>query len=668
MTRMYWLVHAGLLLACMLATVCRAQDLIPLDHFTRSDDVGTMKISPDGEFLAMTTGQHGGEFLTFVGLKDRKLVSGVRAPDGLQIIEFHWASNTRVIFMIAERQLGKVRPTSTGEIFAVDRDGARQLRIYGYRAGESSTGTHQRVRQANYASADVVSLLDSDDRNILIAEMPWRLSNNTYYYNPDARPELTRLDIYTGKESRLGRVPLANATVIVDRDENPRFAIGMSDGRHLSVARKRTKDGTTWEAFELPGFKDGTVEPLRFTPDNQNVLFTGVAEGQRYSELFQLNLADQSVKKIGGLPDVDVLDVIADFQDRDTIGMAGYSDKLVQSWLLPDHPAVRLRQALQRAFVDAEVRFISQSTDGKRAIVFVRSDVAPGEYLLFDTETRKADVIRAARRWIDLKKMRPRQAIALKARDGLPLHGYVTRPAGDGPHPLIVLPHGGPHGIRDVWAFDWESQLFASRGYAVLQINYRGSGGYGGDFEAAGYRQWGALMQDDITDATRWAIEQKITTPERICIYGVSYGGYAALMGAVREPKLYRCAVGYAGVYDLELMFNSGDIPNSKQGMSYLTHVLGSDLEDLRARSPANHAAKIEVPVLLIHGKEDWRADYKQATRMKAALEKNQKPVEWLPLRGEGHGVYDDDTRLQVYEGILKFLDTHLATRISSTP
>jgi len=660
MTRMFLTGCLALFSSLLLSGAPRATEVLPLDVFTRSDELGTMKISPDGEFLAVTTGQHGAEFLNFVRLEDRKLVSGIRAPEGLEIDEFHWASNTRVIFMIAERQPGRVQPTPTGEIFAVDRDGGRQVRIYGYRAGESTTGTHQRVRQASYATAEVVSLLDGDDRNILITEMPWRQVGDVFYYNPDAKPSITRLDIYNGKETRAGRAPLASASVIVDSEEMPRFAVGLSEGRRFSVAWKRTKDADDWEAFELPGFRDGTVEPLRFTPDDRSVLFRGVPEGERYAALFQLDLEGQAVKQLIDLPDTDVTDVITDFQDKVAIGVTGYADKLVKRWLLPDHPAARLHQALQRAFEGNEVRFISHNADGTKAIVFVRSDVAPGEYFLFDTQTKKADMIRAARQWIDLKKMRPKEPVTLTARDGLQIKGYLTRPAGEGPQSLIVLPHGGPHGIRDVWSFDWEAQLFASRGYAVLQVNYRGSGGYGVDFEAAGYRQWGARMQDDVTDATRWAIDQKIASPERICIYGASYGGYAALMGAAREPKLYRCAIGYAGVYDLELMFNSGDIPNSKQGVSYLNQVLGSDVADLRARSPVSLAKAIEIPVLLIHGKEDWRADYKQATRMKAELEKLSKPVEWLSLRGEGHGVYDDATRLQVYEGILKFLDAHL--------
>jgi dipeptidyl aminopeptidase/acylaminoacyl peptidase len=299
--------------------------------------------------------------------------------------------------------------------------------------------------------------------------------------------------------------------------------------------------------------------------------------------------------------------------------------------------------------------------------VFVYSDKNPGDYYLFDTQQKKANFLRSTRSWIDIEQMRPMQPIDLVARDGLKLHGYLTQPADECPHPLVVLPHGGPHGVRDVWGFDWEVQLLASRGYAVLQINFRGSDGYGMDFEAAGYRQWGASMQDDLTDATRWAIEQGVTTAERICIYGASYGGYAAMMGAAREPRLYRCAIGYVGVYDLQLMYESGDIPDSRSGIAYLNRVLGDDQADLRARSPVHLASQIEVPVLLIHGKEDWRADYKQAKRMKAALDAQDKSVDWMALSREGHGVYDEETRREVYERILTFLDRHLSKGMAGT-
>ncbi|NJN51566.1 MAG: S9 family peptidase [Gammaproteobacteria bacterium] len=173
---------------------------------------------------------------------------------------------------------------------------------------------------------------------------------------------------------------------------------------------------------------------------------------------------------------------------------------------------------------------------------------------------------------------------------------------------MIVIPHGGPHGVYDTYGFDGEIQLLANQGYAVLQVNFRGSGGRGRAFQAAGYGEWGEKMQDDITDAVKWTIAEGTADPNRICIFGASYGGFAALSGVTRDPDLYRCAVGYVGVYDLNLMFDKGDIQSVAFGMNYLKRVLGTDTADLTRRSPVNHADNIKVPVLLIHGKLDERA------------------------------------------------------------
>ena len=289
------------------------------------------------------------------------------------------------------------------------------------------------------------------------------------------------------------------------------------------------------------------------------------------------------------------------------------------------------------------------------------SDVSPGDYYLIDTQTNNARFLVSSRSWVDPKKMRHKEPVKLQARDGLVLHGYLTRPRDEpGPYPLIVLPHGGPIGVRDTWSFNWEAQLFAHYGYAVLQVNYRGSAGYGDAFERAGYREWGGKMQDDVTDATQWAIAQGIATKDNICIYGASYGGYAALMGAVREPTLYQCAASYAGVTDLQLMYESGDTRYSNVGRTYLEEVFGADPEFLRARSPAYNADRIGIPVLIIHGKADWRADYEHATRMRDALEKAHKDVQFVPLKFEGHGAYDEENRIQVYTTLLDFLAKYL--------
>lgn len=226
--------------------------------------------------------------------------------------------------------------------------------------------------------------------------------------------------------------------------------------------------------------------------------------------------------------------------------------------------------------------------------------------------------------------------------------------------PLVVLPHGGPHGIREEWWWEPWSQLLASRGYAVLQVNFRGSGGYGQAFQTAGYRQWGGLMIDDLIDATRWAVEQGHADGKRVCTLGASFGGYAALMSAAREPELFRCAISYVGVSDLALMHSRGDIQDSSYGESYLKRVIGEDADELADFSPTTHAADIKAAVMLIHGGEDVRVPIIHAERMRKALAKADRPVEWMVEDSEGHGFYRESHRLAfLYEGVLAFLAKH---------
>jgi dipeptidyl aminopeptidase/acylaminoacyl peptidase len=631
---------------------------IPLEAFTKFDEFGGVKISPDGGFIAVLTGKHGRSKILFIDLKNKKTLAGIEVPQDCEIDEYHWVSPTRIIYMLSQRQGANVEPTPTGEIFAINRDGSSSRKIYGYRAEESSLDTRLATRKASFATAELLSDLRKDSDHILIAEFPCRHLGNVWEANPDVKPLISRLEVYSGKKQQLDMVPLRGASLLLDHDDNVRFAFGRDERAKLAVSWK-PQPGSEWTSFELEGFVDESVVPRRFSSDDRSVFLTGLREGETFDGLYRLDLQTKQIEKVYAFDDSDVRSVVADFADREVIGVRSYSDKRRDFWLRKDDAAAKTYQSLQRAFGNQRVTVTSTSEDGRLAVVFVDSDVNPGDYYLFDTTSMHADFLRAGRIWIEPKQMLPKEPIALKARDGLQLHGYVTRAAGDGPHPMVVLPHGGPHGIRDWWEFDPEVQLLANRGYTVLQVNFRGSGGYGAEFERAGYGEWGAKMQDDLTDATRWAIEQKIAPADRICIYGASYGGFAALMGAAREPDLYRCAIGYSGVYDLELLHESAD-PASPNDVAYLDRALGTDVAKQRAQSPVYNAQSIKAPVLLIHGSADRTAVLEHAKRMRAALEDNHKKVEWLALRGEGHGTYDENTRREVSERILQFLDANL--------
>jgi len=589
-----------------------------------------------------------------------KRIGGVRATGRDELWRFDWVSPTRAIFSLAERHFGRARPSATGEIFAIDRDGSRRELIYGYRAGDSRTGTRLYTREDSKATGELLSRLKDDDEHILITEYPWRQQGRFLVQDFDAHPRVARLNVYDGDKQPLHGVPLASADVLVDREDRVRFGIGLIESGELGVVWK-PEPGADWERFEVPGFRDYSVVPRAFSSDNRSVFLTGVAEGESLEALYRLDLAGGTPERLFQHDEADIEAVVTDLAESEVVGVRVHADKPEYHWLDPNHPAAVLHRMLEKAFSGKAFEIASTTDDGRLALVFVYSDVNPGDYYLFDTEAKNAEFLYGARSWVDPRQMRPKEPIVVESRDGLELHGYLTRPQDDaGPHPLVVLPHGGPYGVRDRWEFDWEVQLLASRGYAVLQVNFRGSEGYGIDFADAGIREWGGTMQDDLTDATRWAIDEGIAREGNVCIFGSSYGGYAALMGAAREPDLYACAIGHAGIYDLALMFETGDIPTWRIGRRYLERVLGGDEELLRERSPAQRAERIKAAVMLIHGKDDERADYKQAKRMKEALEAADKPFVWRALGDEGHGIYDEKTREEVYTEILGFLDEHL--------
>ena len=276
----------------------------------------------------------------------------------------------------------------------------------------------------------------------------------------------------------------------------------------------------------------------------------------------------------------------------------------------------------------------------------------------------KADYLVSKRSWIDPDLMGGRRPIVVPARDGTQLHGFLTLPKGAAGKnlPLVVNPHGGPFGIRDDWEWDLDPQLLASRGYAVLQINYRGSAGYGRRFRNAGKALWDSVMIDDISDAARWTVTQGYADPKRLCIYGGSYGGYAALASAEREPDLYRCTIGYAGVYDLPLFKRDSDISDTTSGRNYIDEFVGATPERLAEASPVNHVDKLKAAVLIVHGTQDKRAPFTQAKSLRKALEDRQYPFEWMEVAGEGHGFYAPENRKAFYEKLIGFLDQHIGS------
>jgi dipeptidyl aminopeptidase/acylaminoacyl peptidase len=446
---------------------------------------------------------------------------------------------------------------------------------------------------------------------------------------------------------------------LVQRDGRPRYAYGTDQDSEPAVLEYVEETGS-WRSMlgpDKPAF-----QPLALSADDREV----------YGRMFRKDGPAVLVRR--RLPDgepvmlaQDAVGSIDTFEwgPRPSIPFAAATGVGIPQPVYFDaqRPEAALHKALAAQFPGSYVHFINYSNDGSKLLFSVVSDRDPGAYYLFDRTANKAFLLFGVSPWIDPAKMAAHRPIHFTASDGLEIHGYLTLPAsaGDAKPPLILLPHGGPHGVADQWFFDRDVQFLASRGYAVLQVNYRGSGGRGPDFQKAGYRQWGGRVQQDLLDGVRWAAAQGSVDARRICAYGGSFGAYSAMMAAIRAPGLFKCAVGYAGLYDLPLWYRTDETVESRLLYNYLVKVIGQDSAELVDNSPDRLVENLSVPVLLVHGSEDRRTPPQQFKAMRDALTKAGRPPDTLYVDGEGHGFYTEQNRQAFYEKLEAFLAKHLA-------
>jgi dipeptidyl aminopeptidase/acylaminoacyl peptidase len=330
-------------------------------------------------------------------------------------------------------------------------------------------------------------------------------------------------------------------------------------------------------------------------------------------------------------------------------------------------PGIKALQARIMKLASARrISVLAVSDDLSRAVVYAGGPNDPGEYLMFEAAgVGKLRSLAKLAPWLAGATLGASRAIEFKARDGVQLTGIYT-PAATPRFkrtPMIVMPHGGPFGVRDYLFYDAEVQFLATRGYSVLQVDFRGSGGYGRDFLKAGYKQWGRAMQDDVTDAVRYAQSQGWAQTDRVCIYGASYGGYAAVMGLIKTPELYRCGATLAGVSDLSLLFKSREVKDDKYLRAWLKDAVGDpekEKAELRASSPAYLAKGLKLPLFIAHGEKDPRAEVEHAWRLKSAVEAGGGTVEWFLSPEAGHGFSDPKDIETFYNKLDAFFAKHL--------
>ncbi len=642
-----------------------AAERLPYEYFAKSTDYHDVKISPDGKHYGIRFEQDDRIVMVFIERAKMKMSGSVGALRDGSVIWFNWVNDERVLYEASVRDSYLDTPVGNGNLFAVNRNGSKHDLIYGIDAGnQNDTSSLLNQKESSYSSYEVVSTMPDDDKRIIIAEYPFRQVGRLWRTDSRALVTVTRLNVYSGRQRKLDVLPIPGARALVDNNNAVRFAIGSNEDSSLAVQWKPDEDAD-WQKFDVTGLGISSAVPFSFSQDNQAVFISGQPDEGGTRAIYKLHLAAGEKDLIYQNKVANISGFVRDIQDRTIVGLFADTGQPEYEYLQSDsNTTVHLHKSLMAAFKGQDVDITSHTDDAEEIIIRVSSSVNPGEFYLFNTKTNKAEFLFAQSSWVDPRKMRPKQAVMIPARDGLKLLSYLTLPDDSGePAPLVVMVHGGPHGPRDWWSYDSDTQFLANRGYAVLQVNYRGSGGFGPDFIQAGYGEWGGKMQDDLTDATRWAIEQGHADAQRVCIYGASYGGYAALMGVAKEPELYRCAVGSVGVYDLKTFLKVGNIPKLRTGKGYLEKAVGHDPELLQARSPAQNADKIKAKVLLVHGGEDTQVPIVHAEKMREALQQAGNPPEWLVFQREGHGYANVDNRIEFYRKLEAFLDQHIGSR-----
>lgn len=642
----------GMLMPFLIAStaVCAAEEPPSFADLGKRSAVRDMRVSPDGTMLAVSLPVDTSR--NRIGVLDIDTMTVKAASQLRSSLEtyssFMWVNDRYLLLTLATTFGGFADARDTGELATLDVQTGRLTYAFGYR-GEAKIGTRMDRPGGDLAAAFPIARAAKKNQVLIWVSR----------YDSPETSEVRTLDVTNGRTKRITVAPVRNASFLVDHLGEVRLATG---GATVSEHRVHVRVGGKWQLFENAEQSDRLMYPLYFAADNQH-FFARITRDGAPDAVVRINIEDRTETQVYAN---DIADPawypIPTFDRKDVAAILTEDGKPAMHWLNPNSAEAKLVQAMEPQLPEHLVYPVSSSEDGQRVLLLAMSDRNDGDYYLFDRKTLKARLLMSRREWLPIEALARKEPIQVPSRDGLTLHGYLTLPTdGSVKPPLVVVPHGGPHGVRDRWEFEPIVQALATRGFAVLQINFRGSGGYGYDFDQMGRRQWGRTMQDDVTDATRWAIDSGKVDGSKVAIYGASYGGYAALMGAAREPDLYRCAISYVGVSDLQLMYDRGDIGDTRYGASYLKSVLGTDRDELKANSPSHLADQIKAKVFLIHGGRDERVPVKHAEVMRAALRKAGNEPEWFVEADEAHGFVKDSANEQLHQRVDSFLRKCLA-------
>lgn len=614
---------------------------LPVETFFKKANIAQVTFSPDGKRIACLVPYERRMNLAVIDLekKTKNLLTNFKDNDVGSVL---WANNDRIVF--TKDTDGQERAT----VYAINRDGTDGLLLVGG-AGEADS-----EQAANQRFGGFLGRLPKDPKNILVLG----------YLSGAQGPDVCLMNLKTGKMS----VEVANPgwvrRWVLDRQRNVRIAVAQQGQKITVLMRDPAKN--ILEPIHTHEADQRGWTPLAFDGDDRT-LFVSSRVGRDTTAVFRYDTATRTLgEMVHGDPVYDDGGVIWDEAKEKVVAVFTNADRPRYHWL--DAESAELQRRIDKSLPDTFNRILHASPDGSRRLISATSDRDPGVYYLFDQATKKIEELAVLKPGIDPDQMAPMKPVSFKSRDGLTIHAYLTLPVGREPKnlPLVIHPHGGPFGIRDSWGFIPEVQFYANRGYAVLQVNYRGSGGYGSKFERAGWKRWGLEMQNDLTDAVKWALAQGIADAKRVVIAGASYGGYAAMAGLAFTPELYCAGINYVGVVDIAELIPVGETATKTRTHWYTTRIGDLDKAEDRKRihdtSPVHFADRIVAPVLMAYGKNDPRVRISQGHDMAAALKKAGKTYEMVIEEKEGHGFRKEELSIAHYTRIDSFLKKYVST------
>jgi dipeptidyl aminopeptidase/acylaminoacyl peptidase len=625
-----------LVVAAFLSTTgCKNNNVIlpakqyAVEDFFRKPEKVSFALSPDGKYYAyMAPFQH--RLNIFVQEIGKESATKLTSDTTRDISGFFWGNNNRILY------LKDTGGDENFKLFGVDIDGSNLKGLTDF----------DKVRTT------IIDDLPDIDEYVIVGLN----KRNPQIFDP------YRLNINTGELTMLAENPGNIQSWITDHDGKLRMASAIVDGVNTSILFRETEKDP-FKTVLTTSFKE-SLNPQFFTFDNKNI-YASSNLGRDKSAIVEFDpRTGKEIKVLYENPDYDV-DALFYSRARKVLTAARYSSWKRERYFF-DKEFEEMIGKLKNELGDIEFGIVSFNKAEDKNIVTSFSDKTEGSYYLYDKKTGKLEKIIDINPSIDPNEMGSQIPVTYKSRDNLTINGYLTLPKGYTLEnarnlPVIVNPHGGPW-YRDTWGFNPEVQFLANRGFAVFQMNFRGSTGYGKMFWEASFKQWGKSMQNDITDGVNWLIDKGIADKSRIGIYGASYGGYATLAGVTFTPGLYAAAVDYVGVSNL-FTFMKTIPPYWKPMLDMMYEMVGNPIQDsllLREASPVFHVDKIVTPLFVAQGANDPRVNINESNQMVEALKKRGIIVDYMVKDNEGHGFYNEENVFDFYHKMETFLNEHL--------